>query len=145
MPRAGLLIVAVLAFSGCAAAQEKPAAVAPADAAIVDGQAVYRRHCLTCHQADGGGVPNMQPAILDSAWVKGDPQALALFIMTGGFDSATRKDSAVDNVMPPFPQLTNDELAALLTYVRQKFGPDAGAVTVEQVAEARKNAPAAAN
>ena len=57
------------------------------------GQRSTHKHCLTCHQADGGGVPNMQPAIAGGTWVKGDARALALFVMTGGFDSAARKDS----------------------------------------------------
>src|SRR5690349_13397935 len=86
------------------------------------GQLLYRKHCLACHQADGGGVPNMQPAIAGGTWVKGDAQALALFVMTGGFDSAARKESSVGNVMPPFRQLPDADLAAILSFIRQKFG-----------------------
>ena len=33
------------------------------------GQRLYGVHCLSCHQADGGGVPNMQPAIAGGTWV----------------------------------------------------------------------------
>jgi mono/diheme cytochrome c family protein len=72
-----------LSLADCANGGETPAA----------GQQVYARNCLTCHQADGYGVPNMQPAITDGAWVKGDARALALFVMTGGFNSAERKES----------------------------------------------------
>jgi mono/diheme cytochrome c family protein len=103
------------------------------------GQRLYARHCLTCHQADGGGVPDMQPAIAGGAWVKGDARALALFVMTGGFDSASRKDSAEGNVMPPFKQLPDADLAEILSYVRQKFGDGASPVTAADVAEARKS------
>ena len=81
-----------------------------------------RAHCLSCHQADGDGVPNMQPAIAGGTWVTGDARALALFVMSGGFDSASRKDSDDGNVMPPFRQLPDAELAAILTYIREKFG-----------------------
>lgn len=141
------LPVAALLIAACASAAEAPPVKQPiaapfaATAVAVDGQAVYRRHCLTCHQADGGGVPNMQPAILGSTWVKGEPQPLALFVMTGGFNSAERKDSEAGNVMPAFAQLSNEELAALLTYVRGKFGDGAGPVSVGEVAEARKSVP----
>ena len=83
----------------------------------------------------------MQPAILGSAWVKGAPQPLALFVMTGGFNSAERKDSEAGNVMPAFAQLSDEELAALLTYVRDKFGDGAGPVSLGDVAEARKGVP----
>jgi mono/diheme cytochrome c family protein len=101
------------------------------------GQRLYGRHCLSCHQADGGGVPNLQPPIAGGNWVKGDPQALAMFVMTGGFDSASRKDAAVDNVMPEFRQLSDEDLAEILSYIRAKFGGGASAVTAAEVAAAR--------
>jgi hypothetical protein len=83
----------------------------------------------------------MQPAIAGGTWVQGDARALALFVMSGGFDSASRKDSDVGNVMPPFRQLPDADLAAILTYIRQKFGNGASPVTAAEVAEARKNLP----
>jgi thiosulfate dehydrogenase len=87
-------------------------------------------------------VPNLQPAIKGGSWVKGDAQPLALFVLTGGFDSAQRKEGATShNVMPPFRQLSDDDLAAILTYIRQKFGDGAPAVTPAQVAEARATLP----
>jgi mono/diheme cytochrome c family protein len=74
--------------------------------------------------------------------VKGDARALALFVMTGGFDSANRKDGASHNVMPAFRQLPDEELAALLTYIRQKFGKGASPVSAADVAGARATLPA---
>ena len=116
---------------------------APAADATATGQKLYARHCLSCHQSDGYGVPNMQPAIKGGAWVKGDPKALALFVMTGGFDSAGRKEGAAShNVMPAFRQLSDDELAGILSYIREKFGEGAPAVTPGLVAEARATLPA---
>jgi mono/diheme cytochrome c family protein len=107
------------------------------------GQLLYSKHCLACHQADGGGVPNMQPAIAGGIWVKGDARALALFVMSGGFDSASRKDSDVGNVMPPFRQVPDADLAAILTFIRQKFGDGGSPVSAADVAEARTSlAPA---
>jgi mono/diheme cytochrome c family protein len=106
------------------------------------GQRLYATHCLSCHQADGGGVPNMQPAIAGGNWVSGDARALALFVMSGGFDSASRKDSDVGNVMPPFRQLSDLDLAEILTYIRWKFGNGASAVSAADIAEARRSLPA---
>ena len=103
------------------------------------GQQLYRKHCLACHQADGGGVPNMQPAIIGGTWVKGDGRALALFVMTGGFDSAARKESDVGNVMPPFRQLPDADLAAILSFIRQKFGDGGSPVSAADVAAARES------
>jgi mono/diheme cytochrome c family protein len=124
-----------LALAGGVAFGQSPAADAP------PGQKLYGRHCLSCHQADGYGVPNMQPAIKGGTWVKGDAKALALFVLTGGFDSAGRKEGASHNVMPPFRQLPDDDLAAILTYIREKFGEGAAAVTPAVVAEARATLP----
>ena len=126
------------ASTSAAAPPASPTAAAPTED---PGKRLYARHCLSCHQADGGGVPNMQPAIAGGIWVKGDPGALASFVLTGGFDSAQRKDSAVDNVMPPFAQLSDEDLAAILTYIRQKFGGGASAVDAAQVAAARAKIP----
>ena len=133
---AGALFAAVC----CAWAQETPAPPAAAADEVV-GQDLYGRHCLTCHQADGYGVPNMQPAITGGTWVGGDPRALAMFVMTGGFDSASRKESDNANVMPAFAQLSDAELAAILTFVRAKFGKGASAVSEAEVGETRKSLP----
>jgi mono/diheme cytochrome c family protein len=133
---AGLLMIS----AGCALADDpaaaKPAASAPADTRP-PGHKLYARHCLPCHQADGYGVPNMQPAITDGTWVKSDPRALAMFVMTGGFNSGERKDSQNGNVMPPFAQLPDADLAQILTYIREKFGKGAPAVSAAEVADAR--------
>ena len=131
----GLLTLA----GGAVFAQSPPAAPVATEAPA--GQKLYARHCLSCHQVDGYGVPNMQPAIKGGTWVKGDPKALALFVMTGGFDSADRKEGASHNVMPPFRRLSDDELAGNLSYIREKFGEGAPAVTPAVVAEARATLP----
>jgi len=133
------LAAAALVAAGARAA-DSPAPAAPVDTRP-PGQKLYGRYCLTCHQADGGGVPNMQPPIAGGSWVKGDPKALALFVLTGGFNSAERKDSAVDNVMPGFPQLTDEDLAEILSYIRAKFGGGASPVTATEVSEARATLP----
>jgi mono/diheme cytochrome c family protein len=83
----------------------------------------------------------MQPAIAGGTWVQGDARALALFVMSGGFDSASRKESDAGNVMPPFKQLADADLAAILTYIREKFGSGASAVTAAEVADARNSLP----
>ena len=141
--RSALLSGVLALAAGAAWGQSPPASAAPAAdaAAQAAGQKLYARHCLSCHQADGYGVPNMQPAIKGGTWVKGDPKALALFVMTGGFDSADRKEGASHNVMPPFRRLSDDELAGILSYIREKFGEGAPAVTPAVVAEARATLP----
>jgi mono/diheme cytochrome c family protein len=131
---AAALVAAPAATGGTASAEDA--------AAAADGQKLYARHCLSCHQADGYGVPNLQPPIAGGTWVKGDARALALFVMTGGFDSESRKQSENSNVMPPFAQLSDADLAALLTFIRAKFGGGASPVSEAEVAESRAKLPA---
>ena len=84
----------------------------------------------------------MQPPIVGGSWVKGDPKALAMFVMTGGFGSSERKDSANGNVMPEFRQLPDADLAEILTFIRAKFGGGASAVSAAEVMAARTDLPA---
>jgi len=105
---------------------------------LARGRTLYEQHCLVCHQADGGGVPYFQPPLIDAPWVVGEPKGLAAFVLSGGFDSASRKGGANDNVMPAFDGLADGDLAMLLSYVRQAFGSDAGPVTADDVAAARE-------
>jgi mono/diheme cytochrome c family protein len=123
-------------LTACVATGEDQPAVPTAD--ITAGQQLYAKHCLSCHQSDGYGVPNLQPAITGGAWVKGEGAALALFVMTGGFNSAERKESDSHNVMPAFRQLPDAELAAILSFIRQKFGDGASPVSEADVAQVRK-------
>jgi mono/diheme cytochrome c family protein len=130
-----------IALAGCilwpggSALAEGPAARA------AEPKELYAAHCLACHQADGQGVPFMQPPLVGGAWVKSDPETLALFVLTGGFNSAERKNSRNANVMPSFVALDDQTLAAILTYVRATFGGDAGPVSPLDVAAARRRVP----
>jgi hypothetical protein len=100
--------------------------------ASADGGALYRQACATCHMDDGRGVPRMQPSLVDSPVVNGDPARLIQVLLKGPEAVLPRtKESA--NQMPAFPQLSDDETAAVLSYVRLTYGKEAGAITPEQV------------
>lgn len=129
----GMLFLPALLGACAGASKTRP----PVDA----GQAGYARNCLACHQADGNGVRGFQPALVGSPWLRGDAQALASFVLTGGFDSGSRKSSANENVMPPFSQLDDAALAAILTYIRRSFADEAAPVSAADVAAARATLP----
>lgn len=108
------------------------------------GPAVYADHCLTCHQADGGGVPFLQPplgppeAMDGPSLVVGPVAPLVEFLLLG---SAARGQAAGawGNDMPGFEYLSDDELAAVATYIRSNFGNDAGPVAPADVADGRRH------
>lgn len=104
-----------------------------------DGEQLFSQNCATCHMADGNGVPYLQPAIKDSAWLSNpDPQPLLTLILRG---SAVLGEAAqaYENDMAPHTFLTDAEIAALATYARQRFvtAPVTEPVTPAQVATAR--------
>jgi len=79
------------------------------------GEAVYQQQCVTCHQADGKGLPPAFPAIAGSSIAMGDVSAHLNRVVYGG------------GAMPPFgEQLTPIEAAAVITFQRNAFGNNMG-------------------
>ena len=106
------------------------------------GEQVYRRegHCVTCHQPDGQGLPAAQfPPIAKSPWVTGSPQRLIRLAMHGlmGPIEVNGVNYPGQVPMTAFKGLSDDELAGVLTYVRNSFGNQAAPITPAQVAAER--------
>ena len=104
-----------------------------------DGVKIYARNCATCHMADGGGVPNLQPALADDPVVAGDPSQLIRVLLLGPAKVLPANREPYSNTMPAFAQLPDNEIAAVLTYIRQQFASKAPAITSSEVAAQRKN------
>lgn len=111
----------------------KPAAVLTA----VDGKGIYEKYCLTCHQADGGGVPNMNPPLIKTSYVLGDKTRLIKVVLNGFSESVDIDGESYSNVMPSHDFLKDQEIAAVLTYVRKNFTNKAGPITTVQVKAVR--------
>lgn len=91
-------------------------------------------HCQGCHRPDGSGIPGFAPPLRGSPVLRGDPVVLARLIVHGTVSRAPWPQP-----MPGFGQrLTDAEIAALLTWLRQDLEPVAApAITAAQVAAAR--------
>jgi mono/diheme cytochrome c family protein len=114
------------------------------------GQKVYFRegHCATCHQANGKGLDPAFPSLEKSPWVSGEPNRLirlALYGLAGPLEINGKKyDGQVP--MTPFGGMVNDEeMAAVLTFVRNSFGNKSDAITSEQVKKVRAAFPGRVN
>ena len=104
-------------------------------AAMARGKTVYENTCLACHQPDGSGVPNMNPPLVKTKWVLGDKKALAKIVLKGlqGGEIEIEGDK-FHNPMPPLESVLSDqEIADVLTYVRNSFGNKASLVTIAEV------------
>lgn len=106
-------------------------------ASYLAGKTVYTQNCQACHLADGGGVQNLNAPLIRTDFVLGNKPRLINVVLKGmkGVDIGGEHYS---NVMPAFDFLTDKEIADVLTYVRNSFGNKASAVTIAEVAAARK-------
>jgi mono/diheme cytochrome c family protein len=105
------------------------------------GQALYAQICAACHMADGNGVSNMQPSLRDSSVARGDATLLIRVLLNGPAAVLPADRPKYSNVMPPFAVLTDEQIADVLSHVRQVFGGGASAITPAQVAAVRAAEP----
>lgn len=110
-----------------AAAESAPAAAKELskDELVKQGETVYKANCMACHQANGAGLPPSFPSLVGSAVVKGPADAQIAQVLSG------------KNLMPPFKQLSDAEIAAVVTYTRNAWGNSSGVVQPAQVAAQR--------
>ncbi len=115
----------------------KPSSVTTKPPVTVEpGAAIYTQYCLTCHQADGGGVPKLNPSLRGSSWVSGDKNRL-ISVLLKGLANATIDDEEYDNAMPAHDFLTDQQIADVLTYIRYNFTNKADPIRPQDVAGLR--------
>ncbi len=106
-------------------------------ASIARGKKVYETYCLACHQADGTGVPRLNPPLVKTSFVLGDKKML-IGIVLNGLDEEIEIDGEVyNNVMASHDFLKDQEIADVLTFVRNSFGNKASAISPAEVAAVR--------
>ena len=108
------------------------------------GKVIYMKegYCVTCHQSDGKGLPESGfPPLAKTRWVTGNEDRFIRIILNGlhGPISVNGKDFPGQVPMTPFGGLLSDEeVAAVSTYVRNSFGNSASAITADKVNEVRE-------
>ena len=99
--------------------------------------------CFTCHQVNGEGLAGQFPPLAGSDWVLGDKDRLIKISMYGLMGEIEVNGVKYNNVMAPpgIPpgSLTDDQIANVLTYIRNDWGNSASAVTSDEVATVRKS------
>ena len=129
------LVMAML-LVGCAPSDSERS-TSLANDPLAYGERVYALRCQTCHQADGSGVAGAFPPLKPNEWVHGDRGRLIRLVLHGMGGTIEVRGDTYQGVMPALGYLNDDEVAAVLTYVRQSFGNDTTSVSPEQVAAVR--------
>lgn len=98
--------------------------------------------CFGCHSADGAGMPNLGPPLDDSEWVKGTPETLVRILLSGltGPVTVTGENYKPAADMPGLgmnPAMTDQDLADLMTYIRNEWSNTAPAVSADLVKRQR--------
>jgi len=111
----------------------------PANA--TEGEQLYTMACMACHQPQGKGLPGVYPTLIDSEWVSGDKARLIKVILHGltGPISVANKKYGEGNAaaMPAMGGLSDQQIAAVLTFARKEFAQDTSPVTADEVKAVR--------
>jgi nitrite reductase (NO-forming) len=129
-----------IAASGAAVAEARAAAASGTltkEQQIKAGEARFTGTCSVCHQANGQGLPNVFPPLARSDFLMADKQRAIGIVLNGLTGKVTVNGGEFNSVMPPMSQLNDDELANILTYVRNSWGNSGETVTADEVQQVR--------
>jgi nitrite reductase (NO-forming) len=118
-----------------------PVAADDGDPKFAEGRGVYRSICVACHQLGGQGVPHVFPPLAGSDFLKADKARAIGIVLNGLSGPVTVNGDTFRSQMPPQRQLTDNQIAAVLSYVRGSFGNHLDVVTPKEVAGARALPP----
>jgi mono/diheme cytochrome c family protein len=118
--------------------QDNPAPVPANSPVMIAGQAIYRDQCSACHGIDGRGVAMLFPSLAQSALARaGDSTSAIHLVLRGGRSVATKQEPPAPG-MPSFAwQLNDDQVAAVLTYIRNAWQTAGPVVSPEAVGKER--------
>ncbi len=107
----------------------------PTTAAKPSGSDIYNRTCVACHQANGEGLPGTFPPLAKSDFITDKNKTISQ-VLKGYSGELVVNGKKFNNTMPP-QQLTDDEIASVLTYVYSNFGNSGSPVTADEVKAVR--------
>ena len=106
---------------------------------LEQGKNLYEQACAQCHY-DGSGNP-AAPDLRGSAVLAQPPEALARIILAGRRGESLKDGKKLAAIMPPQAYLRDDEIAAIVVYVRAEFGGRPEGFPPEAVGVVRAGVP----
>jgi mono/diheme cytochrome c family protein len=106
--------------------------------AYTEGRRVYAQRCATCHGAEGRGKPPHYPPLAGNQSISMTSSVNAIrMVLNGGYPPGTRRNP-MPYGMPPFAQeLSDDSIAAVVTYIRTAWGNRGAPVSTRDVNQLR--------
>lgn len=138
MSEADIRAVAVYLKDISPAAPEAAVATPP-PAQMESGEKLYKGSCVACHELDGSGAPRIYPPLPGNANLQSADPASAIKIVLDGAETLTTPRAPNTGSMPPYAgKMSDQEVADVVTYIRNAWGNTAPAVAPAEVAKARK-------
>jgi mono/diheme cytochrome c family protein len=101
------------------------------------GKELYQFTCASCHQLHGNGQEGLAPPLRGSTWVTGSEGRLVRIVLNGLRGPLRVQDKVYAQDMPALGVLEDEQIAALLTYVRREWGHSAAPVAPSTVRQIR--------
>ena len=116
-----------------------PRNVPPAPSATLStGARIYKQHCESCHMPEGSGVPRVYPRLANNhAITMENPVNSIRIVLNGGFPPSTEGNQRPYGMPPFYQELSDEQIAAVVTYIRQSWGNNAPATAPIDVARSR--------
>ncbi len=121
-----------------AAVHAAETATASKDALMESGAGLYATHCAACHQANGQGLTGAFPPLAESDYLMESRSRALKTILQGVSGEIVVNGKTYNAMMPAMGYLSDDEVAAILTYVTNSWGNEAAAFGTSEVADARQ-------
>jgi mono/diheme cytochrome c family protein len=105
---------------------------------VLTGNQLYKKYCMSCHQADGGGVRGMFPPLTGNEKVTGVSDEIIRIVLFGMEGPIVVNGRNYNQPMPPQSYLSDKQIADILTYIRSSWENKASAVSPAEVLKVRK-------
>lgn len=139
----GLSTLPMFLLAACGENSTPAATIGAAETVVslAEGRSLYETHCVLCHQAQGEGVQGSQPPLAGNSVVTGNVGRLVEITVLGVGDHAGGLEPTGQwrQQMQSFEYLSDAEIAAILTYIRNSWGNHAGAVSEDTVWDLRED------
>lgn len=133
------LPVIAASFAACAFSSIAQSSAPASPAQLAEGKKQYMMICVVCHQPTGMGLPVVFPPLTKSEYVNGPGERLIAMVLKGNAGPMLIDGKPFNNIMPGQEMVLKDEqIAAVLTYVRQNFSNNAPPISADMVTLARK-------